>query len=109
MFKKENRLATGVKFNNSATTSLPEFVFKERGNGLLLNRFGIVVSKKIDKRAVGRNKIKRMFRDILVDFNKNIAAGHDILVIVRIGVVNKAKEEIKLLIKNSLGKIGLIK
>src|SRR3989344_8925245 len=75
MFKTENRLVSGVRFKNSYSFSVPQFILKERKNGLLLNRFGIVVSKKIDKRAVVRNKIKRTFRYALVDLNKNMTSG----------------------------------
>ena len=109
MFKKENRLVRGVRFNNSYSFSVPQFVLKVRKNGLLLNRFGIVVSKKIDKRAVVRNKIKRIFRNALLNLNKNMILGHDILFIVKIGVLNKTKEEIQLSIKRTLEKAGLIK
>lgn len=109
MFKRENRLVAGVKFNNSYNFSVPQFTLKSKSNGLSLNRFGIVVSKKIDKRAVGRNRIKRLFRSILVDLNKNMMPGHDILYIARIGILNKTKEEIQALIKNSLQKAKLIK
>lgn len=109
MFKRENRLVPGVRFNNSYQLFSPEFVLKEKGNGLLLNRFGIVVSKKIDKRAVVRNSIKRIFRQALSDFNKDMMPGHDILFIARIGILNKTKEENYGIIKNALRKAGLIK
>lgn len=109
MFKRENRLVAGVRFNNSYSLSVPEFVLKKRKNRLLLNRFGVVVSKKIDKRAVVRNKIKRIFRSVLSDLNSNMISGHDILFIVKIGSLNKTKEEINILIKNALGKAELIK
>ena len=109
MFKRENRLVSGVRFNNSYSFSVPQFVLKERKNGLTLNRFGIVVSKKIDKRAVARNKIKRLFREALVDLNKNMTTGHDILFIARVGILNKTKEENQDLVKSSIEKAGLIK
>lgn len=109
MFKKENRLVFGVRFNNSYNFTFPQFVLKAKKNGLDLNRFGIIVSKKIDKRAVVRNKIKRMFRDALVELNKAMISGHDILVITRTGVLNKTKEENYTAIKNALEKAGFIK
>ena len=99
MFKTENRLVSGVRFKNSYSFSVTQFILKERKNGLLLNRFGIVVSKKIDKRAVVRNKIKRTFRYALVDLNKNMTSGHDILFIVKIGILNNNEGEIKSAIK----------
>lgn len=109
MFKRENRLVAGVKFKNSYSNSSLQFVLKVRKNGLLLNRFGIVVSKKIDKRAVVRNRIKRMFRSFLLDLNKNMVLGHDILFIVEIGILSKKKEETQLAIKSALEKAGFIK
>ncbi len=109
MFKRENRLVSGARFGKSYFFSAPEFVLKERKNELLRNRFGIVVSKKIDKRAVVRNKIKRIFRDALVNLNKNMTVGHDMLFIVRAGVLKKTKEETQGIIKNVIEKAGFIK
>jgi len=109
MFKKENRLVSSVRFNNSFSLSVPQFVIKKKINGLPVNRFGVVVSKKIDKRAVVRNRIKRMFRIALLDLNKNMLAGHDILFIVKIGSLNKTEGEIHVSIKNALEKAGLIR
>ena len=109
MFKRENRLVSGVRFNNSYSFSVPQFVLKERKNDLALNRFGIVVSKKIDKRAVVRNRIKRFFRRALIDLSKNMMSGHDILFIVKIGILSKTEEENRLSIKQAIEKAGLIK
>ena len=109
MFKRENRLVGGVRFKNSYSFSVAQFVLKERENGLLLNRFGIVVSKKIDKRAVVRNKIKRIFRDALLNLNKNMMSGHDILFIAKTGILSKTEEENQLSIKSALEKAGLMK
>lgn len=109
MFKRENRLAAGVRFNSSRFFTTPLFVLKVKENNLNLNRFGIVVSKKIDKRAVARNKIKRIFRSSLIALNKNMTVGHDILYIAKSGIINKTKEEACLLIKDSLQKAGFIK
>ena len=109
MFKRENRLVGGVRFKNSYSFSVAQFVLKERENGLLLNRFGIVVSKKIDKRAVVRNKIKRIFRDALLNLNKNMMSGHDILFIAKTGILSKTEEENQLSIKQAIEKAGLMK
>ena len=109
MFKRENRLVPGIRFNNSYSFSCPQFIFKSKKNGLTLNRFGVVVSKKIDKRAVVRNRIKRIFRNALLNLNENMKLGHDILFIIRLGALNKRGEEIKLEIKNAIEKAGLIK
>lgn len=109
MFKRENRLAPSVRFGKQHLFSISEFVLKEKKNGLLLNRFGIVVSKKVDKRATVRNKIKRIFRQALINLDKNMEAGHDILIIVRSAVLSKTKDEISLLVKKAFEKTGLAK
>jgi ribonuclease P protein component len=109
MLKRENRLVPGVKFGNSHFFTVPQFVLKEKVNGLTVNRFGIIVSKKIDKRAVARNRIKRFFRTAFVDLSKKMDSGHDIIFIVRKGILGKTKEENLLAIESSLEKAGLIK
>lgn len=59
MLKKDNRLS---KIKRSGGESFSSFlfnvrVFENKGAGV---KFGFVVSKKIDKRAVVRNKTKRV-------------------------------------------------
>ena len=97
-------MVRGIRFNNSNSFSVPQFVLKERKNGLPLHRFGIVVSKKIDKRAVVRNRIKRLFRNTLENLNKNMEPGHDILFIVRSGILDKMQKENQELIKQAIEK-----
>lgn len=109
MFKRENRLVPGVKFNNSFFSADPQFILKEKKNGLTVNRFGIVVSKKIDKRAVARNKVKRFFRQALSELNKNMHPGHDIILIIKKEILNKTQNENLLTIKNALRKAGVMR
>ena len=109
MFKRENRLAPGVRFNNSHILTVAQFTLKNKENNANLNRFGIIVSKKVDARAVARNGVKRFFRTALMNMNKKIVAGHDILFVVKKEVLNKTKEENLLAIKNTLEKADLFK
>ncbi len=109
MFKRQNRLPRGVGFYNINFFSTPFFVIKIRENGLTLNRFGIVVAKKIDKRATFRNKIKRIFRDNLTELNKNLTTGNDMLFVVKREIIGKNKEQINLLITNALEKLKIKK
>ncbi len=109
MFKRENRLVPGIGFSNSYLFTSPQFTLKEKKNGLTINRFGIVVSKKVDKRAVVRNRIKRFLRTTLVNLDRKMNTGHDILLVVKKEILNKTKEENLLTIENALGKTGLIR
>jgi ribonuclease P protein component len=108
MFKRENRLVPGIKYTNSRFVATPQFVVKEKENGLEINRFGIIVSKKVDKRAVQRNRIKRFFRQTLIGLNEKLAYGHDILVIVKKDLSIKSFKENKILIEKALEKIGIL-
>jgi ribonuclease P protein component len=75
---------------------------------LTVNRFGIVVSKKVDSRAVVRNKVKRFFRTTLVNLNEKMTSGHDILFVVKKEFLNKTKEENLLTVESILKKAKLI-
>lgn len=109
MFKRKNRLVPGIKLNNSYLSVNSQFILKEKKNGLTVNRFGIVVSKKIDKKAVVRNRVKRFFRTVLMSLFGKMSTGHDILIIVKKGIFSKTKEENLLAVKNALGEAGIIK
>jgi len=109
MFKRENRLVLGIEFNNAQSISTFPFNLKVKKNEMGINRFGIVVSKKIDKRAVIRNKIKRVFREALIKLNKTMPSGHDILLITKKEALGKTKEEVLILLKNALEKLAVIK
>ena len=67
---------------------LPEFIEATDPEASLPIRFGIIVSKKVDKRAVVRNKLKRRYRhilrnDILPNPNKRLREFQAIVLIVR--------------------------
>lgn len=109
MFKRQNRLPRGVGFYNAKFFSTPLFVLKIRQNSLRLNRFGIVVGKKIDKRATRRNKIKRILRSALVNLNQSMVNGYDMLFIVRSGIIGKTYFECNFQIRQVLERENIIK
>jgi len=72
-------------------------------------RFVFIVSKKFDKRAVGRNKFKRRMREAVKLNLKNIKFGYDIAIMAgKLGGKNQ-KDQIKVEFKKALGKMGLLK
>lgn len=59
-------------------------------------RFGYIVSKKVDKKAVVRNKIKRIFREISrMAIKDNIVLNNDYEIIAKKDIINKSFWEIK--------------
>lgn len=88
MLKRENRLSrvSGKKsslFFNSALFNIRISENKEKES-----RFGIVVSKKISKKAVFRNKTKRIIRNIITDNLDKIAKNKDIIIVSK-KILNK--------------------
>lgn len=78
---------------------------KCKPNNLNKNQFRIIVSLKVSKKAVIRNKIRRRIKEILRQIE--IKQGYDIVVITNKEIINKSFREIKerilfLLKQNSL-------
>lgn len=94
MLKKAFRLnkKTGV-FGQSFTA--PFFSVRIKKNNLSHNRFGFIVSKRIDKRAVVRNRLKRVFRSNIEDSLEQMRNGYDMLFILRKQVAQKTREEMR--------------
>ena len=61
-------------------------------NDLTYCRFGVVVSNKIFKKAVKRNKLKRQIKAMLKDFEKRKKVNYDLLVVVKKAPLIKFKE-----------------
>jgi ribonuclease P protein component len=72
------------------------FSIKIVGNDLGFNRFGVVVGAKVSKKAVVRNKLRRLIFSAISGNFKNISnIGKDLLIIVKPTVIYLSKEEIK--------------
>lgn len=62
MFKKQYKLNTSVfkeVFNFGKTVKTQHFLIKKKENNLEHSRFAVVVSKKVAKKAVERNHLRR--------------------------------------------------
>ncbi|KNZ42557.1 ribonuclease P protein component [Acetobacterium bakii] len=68
---------TGEVFGNKT------FVMYYLKNGSEANRLGIVVSKKVSKKAVVRNKIKRRIKEAYRLNEDSFAMGFDIIIIAK--------------------------
>lgn len=108
MLAKKYRLPWGVKFNKSRSFSAPEFRAKLKSNTCLFSRFGVIISKKIDRRAVYRNRIRRLIYSIVEELYDNIGQGYDMLIIMRKNAAGKTREDLYVSIKNMLLTEGLL-
>ena len=76
-----------------------------------ISRFGFIVSKKISKKAVVRNKIKRRLREsVRLKFkNGSIKNGFDAVILTRPQIIDKKFVEIDEVIGKLLEKAGALK
>jgi len=110
MLKKENRLKKKKDFDSvykKGKTIAGKLVFlKILKNNLDISRFGFIISKKISKKAVIRNKIKRKLREIIK--KEIIKKGFDIIINTNLEILNKDYNEIRLEIRNLFKKAKLL-
>ena len=92
MLKKPNRLPAAAKFKQSSFFKTSYFTLRISSNGLPNNRFGFVVKKAIDKRAVARNRARRVFRSCIEEMFENINTGHDMLFVLEKGIIDRKRE-----------------
>jgi ribonuclease P protein component len=109
MLKKKFRLLKETKFDKSNTYSFPFFVLRTAKNEQTFSRFGFVVSKKIDKRAVVRNRVKRQIRVCIETNLDKIATGYDLLFVLKKPLLKKTTAEISQITLEELARLKLLK
>jgi len=87
----------------------PFFVVKYRASTLPHSRFAIVVSKKIDKRATVRNRVKRRISHVLQKLMREYTFAVDAIVYVRKAVVEADSDTIEKSIQQIFIKEDIIK
>lgn len=68
-------------------------------------RFGFVISKKISKMAVHRNRIERAFNETVRQNMQIIPKGYDYVFLVKKGIMRKTVEEMMFEIKSFLQRV----
>lgn len=84
-------------------------VLKVVKNSLAKSRFAFIVSQKVSKKAVARNKVKRRLRETIKKQTKIISSGFDNLVIARSEAVERNFPEIEKVLIKLLKRAKLIK
>jgi len=83
MLKRKYRLPASVKLTRPTSYKSRSFRLMLTQNNLGFSRFAFTVSKKIDKKAVVRNKIKRAMRDCIQELQEQIVNKYDMLFILQ--------------------------
>ena len=112
MLKKEFRLRKQKDFENIFNKGFyfsgNFLLLKTVKNNLPISRFGFIVSKKISKKAVQRNRVKRLLRESVRLRQKDIRTGFDAVFISRTGIVGKSFKEVDSVVGELLKKARLI-
>ena len=111
MFKKENRLTKKKDFDRIFRLGRASYnkILGVRAleNSLKKNRFGVIVSGKVSKKAVERNRLKRQIKAILKEENNRLKTGIDCVVVALPPIKEVNYNLIKRSIFAQLKKIGL--
>ncbi len=67
-------------YKNGKVFGNRDFVLHYKENGKSTNRLGVVVSKKVSKKAVDRNKIRRQIKGYLSTLDGELKQGYDFIV-----------------------------
>ena len=78
-------------------------------NQLPSNRFGIVISTKISKKATERNRLKRQIRQAARELNKELKLGFDIVIMALPGFINQEYEIVKEELERIFAKLRIFK
>ncbi len=90
--KKRNDFSAVLEKGRTAYSDIVVMRFLE--NNLNETRFGFIVSKKISKKSVTRNKIKRRLREQVRIRILKIKKGLDIVIIAKRKIIEKDSKEI---------------
>lgn len=112
MLAKERRLAKQKDFEKVFKQGRAYYTkilgVKILFNGQKYNRFGIIISSKVSKKAVERNKLKRQIREVLREFNKSLRPGFDMAIIVLPALLNQDYNSIKIELEKIFFKLRLL-
>ena len=107
MFAKKFRLPSTCSTSSFHIVHTSFFVFKYSSNNLANNRYGFISSKKIDKRAVYRNKVKRQIRAMLENLDTSLPKGYDLLFILKPSLKEASQDHLREILQSTLKNVLL--
>jgi ribonuclease P protein component len=94
MLAREYRLPATTKLSHAQYARTPLFGVKYAKNTMQGSRFAFVVRKSIDKRAVVRNRIRRVFRSCIEELAHEIVPGYNMLFFLEKGIMDVTRDEL---------------
>jgi len=110
-FGRTSRLCAAAEyrrvFENAQRFSNSGFTMLARANGLGIPRLGMAISRKNVRRAVDRNRIKRIVRESF-RLNQECLGGVDLVVLANARTVRAGNPELRTAIEDLWGRIAAI-
>ena len=95
MLARVYRLPATTRLSRAHFVKTDLFTIRYGENNLEVTRFGFVVRKSVDKRAVVRNRIRRLFRSCIEELQKDIRPGYDMLFFLEKGIIDKQQADLR--------------
>jgi ribonuclease P protein component len=108
MLKKENRLGKITRAGKNKLFTSPLFNIRVSDNKENQIRAAFIVSKKIDKRAVIRNRTKRVLTNAVKEVVGKLKAGKDLIIISKISLEPDRAKEVLDALESILKKAGYL-
>lgn len=113
MLPEKNRLKGSLTFEDVKKKGK---MYQSDAFGLLVRqrndnnptKFGIVVSNRVSKKAVDRNRIKRELREALRNILDRIKGGADVVILTRKGLLDANTKDIEKDLKEKLKEASLL-
>ena len=94
MLSREYRLPATTRLSRARFARTDLFSLKYASNTLSVSRYAFVVKKSVDKRAVARNRIRRLFRSCIEELHEKIVPGYDMLFFLEKGIIDKQQADL---------------
>lgn len=109
MLKKSQRIANVGNIRGTRTISSPFLIVKYLQKEEGLTKFAFVISKKVDKRAVIRNKIKRGLAKAVQEVLDKIKTDYNVIIIAKPSILEKDNKQQAEILKEIFTKANLFK
>lgn len=113
MLKNEHKIKKQSDFDRLSKKSKAYFgpycILKIIKNNQAISRFGIIVSNRVSKKAVERNRLKRQYRAMCFLFLSRMLCGYDVLIIIKKQAIGREYSLLEDSLKNLLKTAKLLK
>ncbi len=94
-------------FKQGISSFSPTLLIKRQKNNLGVNRYGVIVSTKVSPKAVVRNKIKRLIREVFKQEKTKLSQGNDLIFIAQKDIKDKLYQEVLASVQKQFKKINI--